>query len=337
MHRVQSPARAGAVAAALVALAGLYACGDIQAPQDSGPPIAMPFVAAFTDYPSVDAVVITVSGTRINPPLVFNFPVVNDTARGTVTLPVGSNHLLVAQAFDSAGVEVLRGQRTISVASGSNAAIAVVMLPLTGTLPVTAVIGSVTLTLDASAPTVRAGGTLTMTAEVRDETNQVVAIPVRFAVSRPPAARLRDDGLLLALDTGTVTVTATALGRAASTTISITPGSVLEGLLLTPDSLTGGGNTEAVISIRDDVGIDSVRVALVSPSAVAGPSCTATAPLRGSRTLGDFSCTLTLSAGAEVGRWPVASLTLHAGVNTAVLDSIALRNRGAAAAVRIVP
>jgi hypothetical protein len=112
---------------------------------------------------------------------------------------------------------------------------------------------------------------------------------------------------------------------------------VLEGVTLLPDSVVGGGTVEAVIGIRDDVGVDSVRVRTVSPSGATGPSCAATAPLRGSRTLGEFSCALVVPGGAETGRWPVSSVELHAGANVAVLDSIALRHRGAAAAVRNVP
>jgi hypothetical protein len=325
------------VAVAAIAVAAMAACADLQDPTVDPEPVPLPFVAAFDALINVTDVVVTVSGARIDPPLVFNFPVVNDTARGTVTLPVGTGRTLVAQAFDSAGTEVLRGQRTFNVAAGTNAAVVVVMNPLTGSVPVTAVIGNVTLSLSAATSSVRAGSTVALTAEVRDESNTVISVPVRYAVSRPPAARVRDDGVLLALDTGSVTVTATAFGRAASTTLVLTPGTVLEGVTLLPDSVVGSGTVEAVIGIRDDVGVDSVRVRTVSPSGATGPTCAAAAPLRGSRTLGEFSCALVVPGGAETGRWPVSSVELHAGANVAVLDSIALRHRGAAAAVRNVP
>jgi hypothetical protein len=211
------------------------------------------------------------------------------------------------------------------------------MNPLTGSVPVTAVIGNVTLSLSAATSSVRAGSTVALTAEVRDESNTVISVPVRYAVSRPPAARVRDDGVLLALDTGSVTVTATAFGRAASTTLVLTPGTVLEGVTLLPDSVVGSGTVEAVIGIRDDVGVDSVRVRTVSPTGATGPTCAAIAPLRGTRTVGEFVCPLVIPVGAASGRWPVSSVEVHAGLNVAVLDSIALRHRGAAAAVRIVP
>lgn len=320
-----------------IVVAALAACDDLQGPPVDPTPVPLPFLVAFESHANVAEVVVTVTGARIDPALVFNFPVVNDTARGTVTLPVGTARTLVAQAFDASGIQVLRGERTFDVAAGTNAAVTVVLTALTGSVPVTAVIGNVTLTLTAAATSVRAGSTVALTAEVRDALGAVVTAPVRYAVSRPPAARVRSDGVLLALDTGSVTVTATAFGRAASTTLTLTAGTVLDGLSLLPDSLVGSGNTEAAVSIRDNVGVDSLRVRTVSPTGTTGPTCGSASPQRGSRTLGDFACTLVLPAGSAAGRWPVSSVEIYAGPNVAVLDSIALRHRGAAAAVRIVP
>lgn len=325
------------LAAGAVAMAFIAACVDTQGPAPDASPVPLPFIAAFTDYPTVTQVVVTVTGVRINPALVFNFPVINDTARGTMQLPVGSNRTILGQAFDGTGAEVLRGERTVNVVAGSNPAVALVLSPLTGSVPVTAAIGTVTLTLTPSASTVRAGSTVSLTAEVRDGTGQVVSLPVQFAVSRPPAARVEDDGTLTALDTGSVTVTAVAVGRSASTVLTVTPGTVLEGLTLLPDSVVGSGSVEALVSVRDNVGVDSVRVSTVSPSGAAGPTCAATAPLRGSRTAGEFSCQLVVPGGAALGNWPVSRVELHAGANVAVLDSISLRHRGAAAVVRNVP
>lgn len=320
-----------------IVVAALAACDDLQGPSVDPTPVPLPFLVAFESHANVAEVVVTVTGARIDPALVFNFPVVNDTARGTVTLPVGTARTLVAQAFDASGIQVLRGERTFDVAAGTNAAVTVVLTALTGSVPVTAVIGNVTLTLTAAATSVRAGSTVALTAEVRDALGAVVTAPVRYAVSRPPAARVRSDGVLLALDTGSVTVTATAFGRAASTTLTLTAGTVLDGLSLLPDSLVGSGNTEAAVSIRDNIGVDSLRVRTVSPTGTTGPTCGSASPQRGSRTLGDFACTLVLPAGSAAGRWPVSSVEIYAGPNVAVLDSIALRHRGAAAAVRIVP
>ena len=320
-----------------LAAAAVTSCDDLQGPEASPAPVPLPFLVAFDALTSVVDIVVTVSGAGITPSLVFNFPVVNDTARGTVELPIGANRTIVVQGFDSAGIEILRGERTINVVAGTNAAVTVVMTPLTGSLPVTAVIGNVTLTLSAAASSVRAGGTVTLTAEVRDVTDAVISTPVRFAVSRPPAARIRDDGVLTALDTGSVTVTATAFGRSASTTLTLTQGTVLEGLRLQPDSVVGSGSVQAVVGIRDSVGADSAVVHTVSPTGTEGPRCTAAAPQVGSRTFGDFACTLVMPSGSATGRWPVASVQLYSGSNVATLDSIALRHRGAAAAVRIVP
>lgn len=321
----------------LASLAVVASCVDVQGPSVDPEQVALPFRVAFAPELSVATVVVTVTGARIDPALVFNFPVVNDTARGTMVIPVGTNRTILAQGFDSAGVELLRGQRTANVSAGTNAALVLVMSPLNGSVPVTAVIGNVTLSLTAAAPSVRAGGTLALTAEVRDATNAVVNVPVLFAVSRPPAAHIRSNGVLTALDLGTVTVTATALGRSASTVVTINAGTVLDGLTLLPDSVIGSGTVQSVVAIRDNVGVDSVRVRTVSPSGVTGPTCASAAPVRGTRTVGEFTCALVLPTGAASGRWPVSSVEVHAGLNVAVLDSVALRHRGAAVSVRIVP
>jgi len=320
-----------------IALVAVASCGDVQGPSADPSPVALPFRVAFAPQLNIATVVVTVTGARINPALVFNFPVVNDTARGTMVLPVGTNRTVLAQGFDSVGVELLRGERTVNVSAGTNAAVVLVMAPLTGSVPVTAVIGNVTLSLTAAAASVRAGSTVALTAEVRDETNTVVSVPVLFAVSRPPAARIRADGVLTALDTGNVTVTATAFGRSASTLLTFTAGTVLDGLTLLPDSVIGSGTVESVVLLSDNIGVDSVRVRTVSPTGTAGPTCAVVEPLRGTRTVGEFVCALVIPAGAAAGLWPVSSVEVHAGLNVAVLDSIALRHRGAAAAVRIVP
>ena len=309
----------------------------MQGPSVDPDPVALPFRVAFAPELNVATVVVTVTGARIDPALVFNFPVVNDTARGTMVIPAGTNRTVLAQGFDSLGVELLRGQRIVSVSTGTNAAVVIVMAPLTGSVPVTAVIGNVTLSLSAAAPSVRAGGTLALTAEVRDETNAVVSVPVLFAVSRPPAAYIRADGVLTALDTGSVTVTATAFGRSASTLVTITAGTVLEGLDLLPDSVIGSGTVESLVMLRDNIGVDSVRVRTLTPAGATGPTCAAVAPLRGTRTFGEFVCSLVIPVGGASGSWPVTSVEVHAGLNVTLLDSIALRHRGAAVSVRNVP
>jgi Bacterial Ig-like domain (group 2) len=336
MSLFSSPLRRRATLGVLT-LALFAACSDLQGPAADPTPVALPFRVGFAPQLNVATVVVTVTGVRIDPALVFNFPVVNDTAQGTMVLPTGTNRLIVAQGFDSTGTEVLRGQRTVNINAGTNTGVVLVMSPLTGSLPVTAVLGNVTLSLTSAAPSVRSGGTVALTAEVRDETNAVVSVPVLFAVSRPPAAQIRADGLLTALDTGSVTVTATALGRSASIVLTLTAGTALEGLELLPDSVIGSGPVEALVMLRDNVGVDSVRVRTLTPSGATGPTCAALAPLRGTRTFGDFTCTLVIPVGGAAGDWPVSQVEVHAGLNVAILDSIALRHRGASVAVRNVP
>ena len=50
----------------------------------------------------------------------FNFPVANGVATGTMTVPVGSDRHFRIAAFDAAAVETEQADTTITVQSGSN-------------------------------------------------------------------------------------------------------------------------------------------------------------------------------------------------------------------------
>ncbi|MDX2184774.1 MAG: Ig-like domain-containing protein, partial [Gemmatimonadaceae bacterium] len=265
-------------------------------------------------------------------------PIVNDTARGTLTLPVGTGRVVTAEAFDASGVATYRGSRTVTVAAGTNTGLTLTLLPLLGDVPVTAVVGRLSVSLTASAASVAAGGTVQLTPEVRDALNAVVAVPVTYALSRPPAAAVSAAGVVTALDTGSVTVTATAFGSAASTTISITPGVILETLAVTDTLLVASGTSNADVVLRHPVGIDSVQVSSTPPGGTGAPvGCSSLVPANGTRTAGMFRCPLTFAAGAATGVWRVSTLRVFVGATPTVLDSVALRNRGASASVRIAP
>jgi hypothetical protein len=322
---------------ALLAVLGTSACSDPAQPTPASEDVAMPFLAVFNAFSGVATVVVTVTGPRISTPIVGNFPIVNDTARGTLTLPVGPGRVLTAEAFDASGLATYRGTRTVTVAAGTNAGVALTLLPLLGDVPVTAVVGRLTLTLSAAPTTLAAGTTSTLTAEVRDAQNALVSVPVTYALSRPPAASVTAGGILTALDTGTVQVTATAFGSAATTTITMTPGVVLDRVTMTDTLRALGASSNADVVVTHPTGIDSVQVTLSPPAGGGAPvTCSSLTPATGTRTAGTFRCALTVPAGGTLGVWRVSLVRVFVGATPAVLDSESLRNRGVTASVRII-
>lgn len=221
MSRAHSAIRRS-VLAGLVAIAAVAACDDLQGPEIDAPPAPLPFVAAFDAATQVTGVVVTVTGARIDPPLVFNFPVVNDTARGTMVLPVGNARTLVAQGFDSAGVEIYRGEVTINVVAGTNPAVTLVMAPRLGSQPIVVRVGSTTVTVTPGTLSLAPGDTARLTVAVTDQDGVAIAgvTPV-FASSNPAFATVSATGLVTARLNGATAVTVTARGVAARIPVTV--------------------------------------------------------------------------------------------------------------------
>jgi len=221
MSRARSVFRRSTLAC-LVAVAAVAACDDLQAPEVDAPPAPLPFVAAFDAATHVTTVVVTVTGARIDPPLVFNFPVVGDTARGTMVLPVGTARTLVAQGFDSAGTQVYRGEVTINVVAGTNAAVTLVMAPLLGSQPIIVRVGNTTVTVTPGTLSLAPGDTARLTVAVTDQDGVAIpgATPV-FASSNPAFATVAATGLVTARLNGTTAVTVSARGVAARIPVTV--------------------------------------------------------------------------------------------------------------------
>lgn len=341
--------RRAAITAATVALAvavSMAACGTSETPGAPSPGASTVSVPFFAQFPSfvvpISTVVITVTGPGIAPALVFNLPIVSGSATGTLTLPVGGNRTLVVQAFDATGVVAYSGTTTVNVAPGANAALTVTLNPLTGSVPVTATVGNVTLTLAPATVTMRAGTTTTLTATLLDGTGATVTSPITWASSRPPGAFASATGVVTALDTGTTLIAASALGAGGQSTITVTPGTTFRGVALSPATIaaSGGTVTASVTGADAGTGLDSTRITLRSPSA-ATITCLATTPTAGTRASGTFSCALTVPSGAATGVWTVDRVqlfwTLSATPSVTDLSPPMLSARGVGQVLTVTP
>lgn len=285
-----------------------------------------------------ERVEVTVTGDGLPEPIRAAFAFVNDTARGSIEVPAGQLLTIRVDVFNAAEARVATGETTTVVGSGASVTVPLQIRLLVGTVPVT-VIGTVIIVgVSPATASVRAGGEATIAAQVRDTAGQPLAVPLVWGVDRPPAALVTAGGVVQLLDTGVVRVTASAGNRAATTVLTGLPGTVLDVVQVGPDSNRTANSTARIdVTVRDPAGIDSLVVGTRDPSGNAGPTCRSITPIVGVPTAGTFRCVLVVPAAAAAGRWPIGPIRLHAGSFTTVLDTAALRHRGAARALRVTP
>lgn len=95
---------------------------------------------------TIRAVIIEVTGPGINPPIVANFAVGNDSiAAGTLTIPAGTGRRIVVTAMDTAGIVTHRADTTVTLVPGSNPNIKLWLEPLVGNFGITIAFGGTTL------------------------------------------------------------------------------------------------------------------------------------------------------------------------------------------------
>jgi glucose/arabinose dehydrogenase len=136
-------------------------------------------------------------------PLLFNIPIVNGAATGTVTISAGANRTITMRAFDTGGVQTHEGSVTVSIQAGTNPPIAIVLAPLAGSVPITATLGTVTVTISPAADTLTVGDTATLTARVVLSDGTPVIGLVSWATFGPGVATVVSTGD----NTGRVTAT----------------------------------------------------------------------------------------------------------------------------------
>src|SRR5260221_12329507 len=141
---------------ALAAVSLLVACGGSV---DPGQGHGTLIVRADVSGSSVATLVAEVTAPDIPAALIFNIPISAAVASGTVTVPAGSNRTVTLRAYDAGGILTHSGSATLNVQSGTNATIAITLTPLTGDQAIVVTLGSFTITVTPSSPTVAIGGT----------------------------------------------------------------------------------------------------------------------------------------------------------------------------------
>ncbi|HEY3279506.1 MAG TPA: right-handed parallel beta-helix repeat-containing protein [Gemmatimonadales bacterium] len=176
---------------------------------------------------SVALVVVQVTAPDITAPLVFNIPVTNGLAIGSVALPAGSNRTLTMHAYDAGGIETHRGTTVLDVHAGSTPTIQITLTPLSGQVAIEVALGSVTITIEPVLDTLIVADSGVLTARVRDELGDPVAGPVVWATLAPGVAAVKSTSdstaTVTAQGAGGTQIVATFAGAGVAATVVVLP------------------------------------------------------------------------------------------------------------------
>ena len=198
-------------------LLALAACGDDPAGPDTPGDLASIRVSANVSSTPIDLLVVTVSAPDIAVAPVFNLPVNNGVASGTVRVPPGNARQFSVTAFDASGEITHEGSATRNVQRGQNPPLAIPLTPRSGQVPLTISFGdfSVVVTPAAQAIDLTEETSLQLTVIVTNAEGAAVPMPeVGWATTDPSRAQVNSQGLVTLLLSGEVDIVATYNGIA---------------------------------------------------------------------------------------------------------------------------
>lgn len=204
---------------ALAALVAVVACDSSVDPSGKATLRLFASVAGT----SVATVVVDVSASDIPNALVFNIPVVDGVAAGSIVVPAGSHRTIAMRAYDADGVETHSGSVDVSIQPGANPTITLTMQPLNGNLPISVSLGSIVVAVTPVSLALTASQTGQLSASITGWDGQPVAGTVAWATSDPGVATVDATGLVTAVRAGSTHVVATFQGAAGQATITVTP------------------------------------------------------------------------------------------------------------------
>ncbi len=209
------------LALALALLPALVACGA----QPLGPGNATLSVVANLSGTLVATVVVEVTAPDIPTTLVFNIPISNGVASGTITIPAGANRTITVRGYDAAGVLTHSGSATVTIQAGANPAVSIVLTSLTGDVPITVTLRAFVVVVTPVSASLSLAGTTTvhLTAAVTDPLGNPVSAVVAWATRNPGVATVDGTGLVTAAAVGSTSISAIVHGVAGTATITVTP------------------------------------------------------------------------------------------------------------------
>jgi hypothetical protein len=209
---------------AIVLLVALASCG--QEPPGPGPGTqATLVISANLAGTAAATVVVDVTAPDIPAMLVFNIPVANGVASGTITVPAGSNRTFTLRVFDAGGIETHSGATTVNIVPGTNAIMTITLTPLTGDVPITATLGSYSVTVAPNSVALHLSGSSTaqLSATIMDSQGHTTSGVVTWATNDPGVATVSAGGLVTATGAGTTSISAVYQGVTGTSAITVAP------------------------------------------------------------------------------------------------------------------
>ena len=217
MHRNPFSTLSFALAAGLI----LVACGDGPIDPDQGRGTLI--VRADVSATAAATLVAEVSAPDIPTALLFNIPIVSGVASGTITVPAGSNRTVALRAYDAGGILTHNGSVALNVQPGTNPTVAITLTPLTGDQAIVVTLGSFTITVTPSSPTVGIGGTVQLGVTIIDWNGTPTSGPVSWATQDPGIATVDATGLVTGTGVGATKIAATFQGATGTATLGVGP------------------------------------------------------------------------------------------------------------------
>lgn len=211
-------------AVALVGLLALGACSSEPVEPGGSTGDASIRVSANVANTPIDLLVVTVSAQDFPIAAVFNLPVQNGAASGTIRIPPGSARLFTVEAFEASGEVTHDGAATRDVQRGQNPPLSIPLTPKAGQVPLTISFGDYSVQVSPAAAEIdlMAETTVQLSVVVEDAQGAVIGAPdVQWATSNPSRATVSATGLVTAHLPGTVDIVATYNGIAGVTHVTI--------------------------------------------------------------------------------------------------------------------
>ncbi len=162
----------------------------------------------------IDVLVVTVTAVDITSPLIFNIPVQNQVAQGTIRVPPGAARTIDVQAFDALGNVLFEGSKTIDVSPGQNPPVKIPMVAKGGQVTIMVTLGPVSVVVAPPSASLAVGATQQLTATITAADGELLSGPADWATTNPALATVDPSGLVTALRSGTVDIVATFAGVA---------------------------------------------------------------------------------------------------------------------------
>ncbi len=178
-------------------------------------------VSALVVGTPINLLVVRVTASDIPTPLVFNLPVQNGVAQGTIRLPPGMKRTITVDAYDTDGDTTAEGIKTIDVKPGQNPPVSIPLVSKAGQVTITVTIGPVSVVVQPTAPTVQVGATLQLSVTITAANGDVLAGPADWATTNPAVATVDGNGNVMGVMPGTVDIVASFAGVAGVSHVTV--------------------------------------------------------------------------------------------------------------------